>query len=305
MKLNPHPGYEALFNLSMTDQVELNNMLGEYRKFDPPEDLDVYDSSVPGINGAPDVTIRVYKKKGINNAPLLLNIHGGGFVAGDLDNDNIRCAGFALNVPCVVISVAYRLAPESPFPAGLEDCYAALLYVHEHADEFDIDPERIAIFGTSAGGCIGAGLCLYLRDKGGPKISMQMLNFPAIECLANTTSAKQLFEGSPMVKGDGLSYVLGLYLGGFDGTVPSYYAVPGLAKDLSGLPPAFIVTCEYDPLRDEGIDYARRLLEFAVPTELHSMPRVCHGYDLITAPLTMWIREGMYMSLRREFGTLK
>ena len=95
------------------------------------------------------------------------------------------------------------------------------------------------------------------------------------------------------------------YLGGFDGSLPSYYAVPALARDLSDLPPACIVTCEYDPLRDGGIDYARRLMEFAVPTELYSLPRVPHGFDMIRAPLTNWIREGLYLSLRREFGMLK
>lgn len=300
MKFNPHPGYEALFSLP-SDSKELSDALGPYKKFDPPEELEVTDSTVPGIDGAPDVAIRIYRKKGIKHAPLLLNVHGGGFVSGDLDNDNNRCSGFAMNVPCVVVSVAYRLSPQSVFPAALNDCRAALMHIYEHAGEYGIDNTRMAIFGTSAGGCIAAGLCLYLRDKGGPRLKLQILNYPSVGCLADTTSAKQFFDDAPMVKGDGLSGVMQLYLGGYDGTTPSYYAIPSLARDLSGLPPAFVVTCEYDPLRDEGINYARRLMEFGVPTELYSMPRVCHGFDLVSHPLTDWIRQGMYMALRREF----
>lgn len=298
-----HPGYEVLGNLP-TDMKEVNKIIEPFKQCDVPDDIEIYDKKVPGIEGEPDVTIRVYRKKGSSKAPLILGIHGGGFVAGNLDNDNVRDVGFVQNVPCTVISVDYRLAPKDPFPAQLNDCLAAFNYAYEHPDEFGIDPERIAIFGTSAGGAIAAGLCLYLRDHNGPKISMQMLNFPAIDYLANTTSAMQLFDDIPMVKGNGLSDVWKMYLGGFDGTKPSYYAVPALARDLSGLPPTFVVTLEYDPLRTEGMEYARRLMEFSVPTELYSLPRVCHGFDMIPANLTLWIREGMYNSLRREFNII-
>ena len=302
MKMYPHPGFEVLFNLS-ADQHKLHEQLSKYRDFAAPDSLEIYDTSVPGLDDEPEVKIRIYKKKGIKKAPVLLNIHGGGFVSGDLDNDNYRCSGFAENVGCTVVSVEYRLAPQHPFPAALNDIRAVLMHVYENPEEFDIDNSRIAVFGTSAGGNMAAGLCLYLRDHNDPKISFQILNFPALSGIPTRNSAKMMYEGTPMVKGEGLSGVLQLYLGGYNGTRPSYYAMPSLAPDLSGLPPAFIITCEYDPLRDEGIEYASRLLEFAVPTELHSMPRVPHGYDLIgDEPLTKWIREGMYLSLKREFG---
>ncbi len=304
MKLFPHPGYEILFNLP-TDQLELFKKLAPYRDYNAPEELEITDSSVPGLNGAPDVKIRIYKRKGLGRTPMLLNIHGGGFVSGDLDNDNHRCTGFAMNVDCTVVSVEYRLSPEHIFPSALEDCRAVLEHAYENPDHYGIDKDNIAVFGTSAGGCLAAGLCLYLRDHKGPAIKMQILNFPVLSGIAVTNSAKMLYEGTPMVKGDGLSDVIQLYLGGYNGSAPSYYALPALARDLYGLPPAFVVTCEYDPLRDEGIDYAKRLMEFAVPTELHSMPRVSHGYDLVNeASLTKWIREGMYLSLKREFGQL-
>lgn len=312
MKLNLHPGYEILSDFRMDlnsmatgEQDDFAEKMQALKQFDLPEGIEVYDSSVPGLNKAPDVPIRVYKKIGAKKAPLLLMIHGGGFVSGDLDLDKKRASHFTEHVPCTVLCVGYRLAPKNVFPDALEDCYSALLYAHEHADELGIDNNRIAVFGTSAGGNIAAALCLYVRDKGGPKISMQVLNFPTVDYLANTTSAKQFFDGAPLLAGEGISNAMRLYLGSFDGTVPSYYAVPTLARDLSDLPPACVITCEYDPLRDEGIDYARRLMEFAVPTELYSMPRVPHGFDMVSAPLTKWIREGICIALRREFGMLE
>lgn len=303
MKVKLHPEYEVLENLP-TDVKEVNKIIEPFKHCDVPVDIEIYDLKVPGINGEPDVPIRVYRKKGSSKAPLILGIHGGGFVAGNIDNDNVRDIGFVQNVPCTVISVDYRLAPKHIFPAQLNDCLAVLTYAYDNPDEFGIDREKIAIFGTSAGGAIAAGLCLYLRDHNGPKISMQILNFPALDYLANTTSATQLFDDVPMVRGNGLSDVWRLYLGGFNGSQPSYYAVPALARDLSGLPATFVVTLEYDPLRTEGMEYARRLMEFSVPTELYSLPRVCHGFDMVPGSLTLWIREGMYNSIRREFNML-
>lgn len=297
MIMNPHPDYKFLFGTSFE---ELENM--EKPQFTPPEDLEVYDTHVPGLNGNPDVPIRVYRKRGLKSLPLLLNIHGGGFVAGTLDMDNYTCMGFALNVPCVVISVDYRLAPQYFFPAALEDCYSVLKYAYENPGDFGIDAEKIAVFGSSAGGNLAAGLCLYNRDNNGPRISMQILNYPAVDFLTNTNSAMQLFDDGPLVKGRELSDLTKMYLGECNGTAPSYYAIPNSATDLSGLPPAFIITCEYDPLRDAGIKYAQRLMEFAIPTELYSLGRVPHGFDIVQAPLTGWIKEGMYLALKRELG---
>lgn len=312
MKHIPHPGYEALWNIEMNFEVadfdnsdkSVNMIRNLMMNFKSPEVVEIFDINVPGINDAPDVPARVYRMVGAKNAPMVLNIHGGGFVSGDLDNDNIRASKIVENVPCTVISVGYRLAPQSTFPAQLEDSLAVLQYAIEHSDDLGIDPEKIGVFGTSAGGCIAAGLCLYLRDNSGPKISMQVLNFPALDYLASTTSAMQNFDYAPLVKGDGLSEVWKKYLGGYNGYLPSYYAVPALARDLAGLPPTCIIVNEYDPLRDEGIDYARRLMSFAVPTELYSLPRVPHGFDLISAPLTDWIREAVYRAFKREFGML-
>ena len=306
MKCQPHPGYEILWGVQTeSDKENGGNVIRDLMaNFELPNNMEMFDSAAPGLKGAPDVPIRIYKPKGMKNMPLILNIHGGGFISGDLNNDNIRCTLIAQNVSCVVVSVGYRLAPESVFPAQLEDCLAALNYALENADDLGIDKEKIGVFGTSAGGCIAAGLCLYLRDHMGPKVTAQVLNFPALDYLQSSLSAQQYFEDAPLVKGDGLAGVWVKYLGGFDGSVPSYYAVPALARDLAGLPATCMIVNEYDPLRDDGIDYARRLMAFSVPTELYSLPRVPHGFDLVPNLLTDWIREAIYRTFKREFGML-
>jgi len=307
----PHPGYEKLFEINknfLTSESETKHVNSTIRQlmldFVLPEGVELFDLSIPGIDNKDHIPIRIYRNNEATNLPVVFNIHGGGFVSGDLDNDNIRASLIAKNVPCTVVSVDYRLAPQHTFPAQLNDCLAAISYVIKHADELNIDPNNIGIFGTSAGGCIAAGLCLYLRDKSDVSIKAQVLNFPALDYLQTSLSAQQNFSDAPLVQGDGLSDVWRQYLGGFDGSLPSYYAVPALTRDLSGLPATCVIVNEYDPLRDEGIDYARRLMAFSVPTELYCMPRVPHGFDLIPAPLTNWIREGVYRMFQREFGML-
>jgi acetyl esterase/lipase len=308
MNMQPHPGYECLWNLSTEvapgDQVGFDRKMAEITHYSPPEGIEIRDFAVPGPEGAPPVPVRIYRDPASVAAPLLINIHGGGFVGGSINRDDHRAAAFAAGVPCTVLSVEYRLAPKAVFPAQIEDCLAVLGWACDHASGIGIDRTKIAVLGTSAGGAIAAGLCLWIRDKGGPRIALQILNYPTLDCKPDTISAMQYWAGSPMIAGPGMNKVWGLYLGGFNGVQPSYYAIPAVARDLSGLPPACIVTCEYDPLREEGIEYARRLMGFGVQTELYSLPRVPHSVDLVPAPLTQWIREGMYYALRREFGML-
>jgi len=308
MKMKPHPGYQCLWDLSNAaspeDAKNFDARLSAITNYHRPEGLEIRDFSVPGPNGAAEVPVRLYRDPTAKEAPLLINIHGGGFISGGRDRDDHRAAAFAAGVPCAVLSVEYRLAPKAVFPAQIEDCLAVLEWAYGHAAEIGVDRDRIALLGTSAGGAIAAGLCLWLRDKGGPKVRMQVLNYSTFDYRPTTVSVHQYYDGSPLVKGEGMSKVWSMYIGGFSGGDPSYYAVPALARNLADLPPACVVTCEYDPLRDEGIDYARRLMESGVPTELYSLPRVPHGVDLVPAPLTKWIREGMYNALRREFGML-
>lgn len=307
MKLNLHPDYRVLADMEIAkpDDPETKGDFEAIRKiltaFERPEELEIYDDKVPGPPGAPDVPIRVYRKRNVRNAPIVMNVHGGGFVAGDLNNDNARMAYLAMNIPCIVVSVQYRLSPASVFPDALMDCLAVWNWIHASAQALRGDNTRMGLFGTSAGGNLCAGLAFYLRDHGGPAIRLNALNVPALG-IGPTLSAEQMRYGAPVLSGDNLSSAFKVYLGGFDGTHPSYYAVPNFAFDFSGLPPTLLIVGEYDPLRDEGRYYADQLLKSAVPCELYMMPRVGHGFDMVDAPMTKWIREGICASFRREFG---
>lgn len=310
-KFNPYPGFERLWDLHMDQnpgESEKNSeFLNELKKifvFKCPENIAVYDRNVPGLGGAPDVPIRIYEPKDSDILPVIINIHGGGFVSGGLNNDDNRIVRLMKYLRCKVISIDYRLAPEHVFPAALEDCYAVLSYVYEHSETFGVDKEKIAVYGTSAGGCLAAGLCLYSRDQKGPDIVFQVLNYPTLDYMSNTGSAIQYFDDNPLINGRGMSNVWGLYLGGFNGTLPSYYAVPSLARDLSGLPPTYVIACEYDPLRDESIEYAKNLMTFAVQTQLVVIPGVPHGYDLIESELTEWSVQGIAIALNKHFNTI-
>lgn len=301
MKMYPHPDYQVLWNLpeNLPERLEIMKSVTAFEKADTTE---FYDLKVPGINNNPEVQVRVYRHKNRKDVPMVMNIHGGGFRGGPIGIDDPRCIAVAEGIGCTVVSVAYRTVPDFTYPAATEDCYAVLKYVNEHPDDFGVDGKRNAVYATSAGGAIAAGLCLYVRDKGGPKIAMQVLNFPTLDYLGNTTSYYQFKGKVPFFDNEDSPSAWPPYLGGFEGSLPSYYAVPSLARDLSGLPAACVITCEYDPLRDEGIKYAQRLMEFGVPTELYCLPRTTHSYDLVSAPLTKWMRQGITSSLKREFG---
>lgn len=235
---------------------------------------------IPGPGGAPDVRIRVYMPRDRTEpGPGFVNFHGGGFVLGDLESEHPRCLVMAAQGGAVSIGVDYRLAPENPFPAGVEDCYAALQWVVEHAQELKIDPARIAIGGGSAGGNLTAAVALMARDRSGPRVAMQMLFYPVIDDRCDTPS---------MLNGAGLyiwDYRNSLdmwnhYIGPHRSTV-SPYAAPARATDLSGLPPAYVMTCEHDPLRDEALNYATRLLQAGVAVDLHNYPGTVHGFDFL------------------------
>jgi acetyl esterase len=247
----------------------------------------VEDRSVPGPAGAPDVLVRVYAPADRSAAvPGLLDIHGGGFVMGSIDMEHAAAARFARALGIVVVAVEYRLAPEHPFPAGLEDCYAALKWMIGEAGPLGIDPQRVGVYGQSAGGGLSAALALLCRQRGGPALCFQYLGIPELDDRLDTPSMQQ-FVDTPMWNRPNAIRSWRYYLGdGVDGDV-SPLAAPAREPDLSGLPPAYVSTMEFDPLRDEGILYALRLLQAGVSVELHQYPGTFHGSGaVVTAAVT-------------------
>ncbi|MEU8894782.1 alpha/beta hydrolase [Nocardia sp. NPDC048505] len=234
--------------------------------------LAIETRSVPG---EPAVPIRIYRPQEARGAIVWL--HGGGFVMGDLETEHPWAATLARASGATVVSVAYRLAPEHPFPAAHDDAYTVLLWLAEQAEELGLDPGRIAIGGHSSGAGIAAAVALRVRDEQSAPIRFQLLHQPGLDDRQNTWSATH-FTDTPFVTRSKVSQMWGHYLGVAPATP---YAAPARATDLSALPPAYIATAEFCPNRDEGIDYALRLLQAGVPVELHQWPGTFHGSQAI------------------------
>jgi acetyl esterase len=255
----------------------LLSMRQQLPPFVPPDSLLIEKRAIPGPAGDPDVEVCVITPRDLAApAPALYWIHGGGFVLGDVDGDLAATAHIAAAAGLVVVSVEYRLAPEHPFPAPAEDCYAGLTWLAEHADELGVDPARIAVAGVSAGGGLAAAVTLMARDRGGPALCFQLLDIPDLDDRLCTASMLE-FVDTPVWNRPKAILSWQAYLGPGHQGGTSPYAAPARAADLRGLPPAYVVTCEFDPLRDEGIEYALRLMQAGVPVELHHYPGTFHG----------------------------
>jgi acetyl esterase/lipase len=240
------------------------------------------DRTVPGPEGAPGLAVRIYRpERRAGLLPALLWIHGGGYMVGNIEQEDMAAKQFALAGECVVVSVEYRLAPENPFPAPLEDCYAALKWLAGHAEELGIDRSRIAIGGASAGGGLASGLALLARDRAEVDIIFQLLVYPMInDCNiapASDTLPDTLFWTRDANRTGWKGY-LGCEPGG-EGI--SCYAAASRATNLEGLPPAYIAVGDLDLFAQEDIEYARRLVEAGVSTELHVYPGGCHAFDML------------------------
>jgi acetyl esterase len=267
-----------------------------------PELLAVVDREerfAPGLNGSPDVRLLVYRpKRARTGPPLVVDMHGGGFAlrADNFPAGPARLAGLG----ATVVSVDYRPSTEAPFPGGVEDCYAALCWATE---VLDIDRERVAVTGVSAGGALAAALTLMARDWSGPAIAFQALVIPVIDDRCETPSIRQYSEG-PLFGGRLAKEMWVRYLGAeADRTITSPYAAPGRADDLHGLPPALIQVNGLDPLRDEGIQYALRLMAADVPVELYCAPNQHHGLskDPRTAAIATQLNvDAMRAALRMD-----
>ena len=238
------------------------------------------DQSVPGPQGDPAVRVRIYQPADRPNIlPGLLWIHGGGYVLGDIEQDDRLMKQLVKRIGCVALSVDYRLAPEHPFPAPVEDCYAGLKWLFAHAGELGVDPSRIAIGGPSGGGGLTAGLALLARDRGEVQVAFQLLIYPMIDD-RNVTPASYAITDPRVWHRESNRLGWKAYLGrdgGGDDESP--YAAAARATDLRNLPPAYIPVGALDLFIDENIEYAQRLIQAGVPTELHVYPGAFHGFD--------------------------
>lgn len=240
----------------------------------------VKERLIPGPAG--EIPVRIYTPEGQGPFPALIYYHGGGWVIGNLDAVDVPCRQLTNRTGCVVISVDYRLAPEHPFPAPAEDAYAAVEWVAENGESICVDTSKIAVAGDSAGGNLAAVVCLMAKDRGGPKISYQILFYPVTDHNYETKSYQDNEEGYFLTK-DSMIWFWNHYLQEESGEHP--YASPLQAKDVSGLPPALVVTAEYDPLRDEGEAYAKRLFDAGVPVTLKRYEGLIHGFIWMSGAL--------------------
>jgi acetyl esterase/lipase len=246
----------------------------------PPTTTESREVVVPGATGH-DPAVRVYSPPGKGaGRPCVYWIHGGGYLFGSGLTVDARLNRWVEEFDCVAVSVEYRLAPEHPYPAPLDDCYAGLLWTAQHADELGIDPARIAVAGASAGGGLAAGLALLARDRGEVHLAFQLLIYPMID--DRNTSASSQIQGAPVWSREANHLGWRAYLGDLvDKEYIPGYAVPARVDSVVGLPPAWIGVGALDVFRDEDIDYASRMLAAGIPVELHVYPGAPHGFEMI------------------------
>jgi acetyl esterase/lipase len=231
--------------------------------------------------GAGTVAVRIYRGGPPGEpAPTVIYCHAGGFALGNLDTDHRQCIELARRGRCTVVSVDYRLSPEHPYPIPLDDASAVLRWVAETAAEIGVDPARLAVAGSSAGGSLAARLAQVAADGSLPPVVFQLLHQPVLDDRA--TASKKEFATSPSFDAEAAELMWGYYLGS---QTASAAAVPARRDQFAGLPPALITCAEIDPFRDEAIQYALSLLHAGVSAELHVFPHTCHGFDSLLPDL--------------------
>jgi acetyl esterase/lipase len=238
--------------------------------------------AVPGPEGAPDIELRIMKPAGARGPlPVIYHIHGGGYVLGTAKDYEPLNRHFVPTLQCALVTVEYRLAPESPHPGPVEDCYAGLKWVFENAEKEGFDTGRIGVKGESAGGGLAAALALLARDRGDYKLAFQHLIYPMLDDRTGSKSDPHDYVGEFIWQAEGNRFGWASLLGkepGGDEVSP--YAAPARATNLAGLPPTFIYTGALDLFLEEDIEYARRLIRAGVPTELHVYPGAFHGFEV-------------------------
>lgn len=244
-------------------------------------DIEVSEQHLPSATGAPDVRVLVYRPVAAQEVlPVLLWMHGGGYIGGRADWDSFLVNPMVSAIGCCIVSIDYRLAPETPFPGPIDDCYTALKWLHDHASALRIDPERIAIGGISAGGGLAASLGLLARDRGEVSVAFQALLQPMLDDRHAADNYDHPFAGEYVWRKEynhfGWSALLG-HAPGAGGVSP--YASASRAESLARSPPTFINVGAIDLFVEENIEYARRLIREGVATELHVYPGACHAFQ--------------------------
>lgn len=260
----------------MSRFIRLSTMLGSHTLTD--SEVDVVDRICPS-DGTSTVRVRLYVPRDlVKPAAAVIYFHGGAFVLGDLEIEHPRCLEMTKETKAVVVAADYRLAPEYPFPAAITDCYAVYLWAIAEADELGIDVSRIAVAGSSAGGALAAAVALMSRDRGDRVPAFQSLLYPVIDDRMITPSMIHFVDIQGWNRRNS-EHMWTHYLGERIGKDVSPYAAPARSRDLRGLPPAYVMTADYDALRDEGINYAQSLLQAGVRVELHHYPETFHAFD--------------------------
>ncbi len=259
----------------------------------PPGLSDEVERTDHVVSTDPEVVVRVHRRTGLEGAlPCVYSIHGGGYILGSYAMDDARFDSWCRRFDVVGVSVEYRLAPETPYPGPLDDCDAGLRWVVDHASELGVDPDRIGIAGVSAGGGLAAALALRARDRGAPQLRFQLLDCPMLDDRQATVSSRldRLLVWSRHSNEFGGGAYLGELSGGDD--IP-YVAAAARCEDLRGLPPTFVAVGGADGFRDEDVDYALRLSQAGVATELHVYPGAPHGVQMFpgNAIARQWQRD--------------
>lgn len=283
-----HPQAQAVLDLLNAAPTPLKNLppadaRAAYDRFILPRNFDpvplgrIEDRMIPGPGGA--MRIRIYTPAGDSGPrPIFLFIHGGGFVIGSIESRDPQCRLICRDADCIVVSVDYRLAPEAPFPAAPDDCWASLQWCADNTSDLGGDPARIAVGGESAGGNLAAGLALRARDDGGPTLAAQILVYPLTDMYfeQDLPSYRYLDEDYFLTR-DQMAWYGACYAPGMT-TTDNILLSPCKAANLTSLPPAQIITAEFDPLRDDGKHYGERLTAAGVPVEYTCMRGMIHGY---------------------------
>lgn len=252
----------------------------------PTPDITIEDLDIPGGDAGADVAVRLYRpQQSTGPIPVLLWMHPGGFVIGSIAMDELSSRALAAHLGCAVVSVNYRLAPEHPFPAAVEDAYSALQWIDSNADELGFDAERIVVGGASAGGGIAAGVCLLTRDRKGPKPILQWLFYPALDNLNVEPASESVPDNLFWTRENSIIGWSAYLNGNTRGADTPIYAAPARARDLGGLPDAFIGVGTADMLMEENVDYAERLAAAGATVDLKVYPGAFHAFDAF-APMT-------------------